>query len=375
MQLRRTLFSFALLACVLPLGVRGDASSVFLPDGRTLAPAGFTVPVEGFVTNQALSPDGAFLAVLSEDGGALDVIDTRESMLADRLSVPAAIGLAWTSDGLYVTRGYTGKIARFTYTPPGAKKDTPSFDKRADLDAGGPGLVNGIAEDPATHRVAVARTADRSVLILDDAAGTPLATLHASGQPFDVAFAAGDVVAADYDSDHVDVWKNGTGAPLPATTGAHPTRLLIDGGRAYVANADGSDVALLDVATQTVVRRYRLGVTRNQPPGQTPSGMALSADGATLFVCESGFNDVAVVDVRSGDVRARIPTAWYPMAVSYLERSTVGKKDPRKKQQLWIASARGLGQQPDPGGEWNGRMTGLVQHLVLDPAHYARWSA
>lgn len=53
--------------------------------------------------------------VLSEDGGAIDVLDTEESLLAERLAVPAASGLAWTSDGLYVTRGYTGKVARFTY--------------------------------------------------------------------------------------------------------------------------------------------------------------------------------------------------------------------------------------------------------------------
>jgi len=123
------------------------------------------------------------------------------------------------------------------------------------------------------------------------------------------------------------------------------------------------------------VRHYDLSAMQHQPPGQTPSGMALSTDRSTLFVCESGFNDVAVVDVRGGTVKTRIPTAWYPMAASYVDRATVGNKDPRKKEQLWIVSARGLGQQPDPAGEWNGRMTGVVQHLVVDPSHFAAWSA
>lgn len=375
MYVRRAPFLLAVLTLVLPLVTRGDAATVFLPDGRTLSPAGFTVPVEGFATNEALSPDGAFLAVLSQDGGAIDVIDTRESMLAERLAVPFATNLAWTTDGLYVSRGYTGKVARFTYLRSTEKDGAATFVKREELSAGGVGLVNGIVEDPATHRVAVARTADRTVLILDDGTGTLLATLHASGQPFDVALVGTTVLATDYDSDRVDVWQDGSDPATPVMTGAHPTRMLVDGTRAYVADADGSDVALIDVPSRTIARRYELGLTHAQPPGQTPSGMALSSDGTTLFVCESGFNDVAVIDVRSGSVRTRIPTAWYPMAVAYLERPTVAKKDPRPKPQLWIASARGLGQQPDPGGEWNGRMTGVVQHLTVDRTLFSRWSA
>ncbi len=359
---------------VLPIVSRGDAATVFLPDGRTLSPAGFTVPVEGFATNEALSPDAEFLAVLSQDGGAIDVIDTRESMLAERLAVPSATNLAWTIDGLYVSRGYTGKVSRFTYARAAGKGGGPTFVKRDELSAGGVGLVNGIVEDPGTHRVAVARTADRTVLVLDDVTGALLSTLHASGEPFDVAFVGTTVLATDYNGDRVDVWPEGSGPATPVMTGAHPTRMLVDGTRAYVADADGSDVALIDVPSRTIARRYELGLTHGQPPGQTPSGMVLSSDGATLFVCESGFNDVAVVDVRTGRVRTRIPAAWYPMSVAYVERPTVGKKDPRKKPQLWIASARGLGQQPDPGGEWNGHMTGLVQHITIDPTLFSRWS-
>jgi len=375
MHVRRTLFFFAALALVLPLVARGDAAAVFLPDGRTLSPTGFTIPVEGFATNAILSPDGAYFAVLSEDGGAIDVIDTNQSLLAERLSVPSATDLAWTSDGLYVSRGYTGKISRFSYEAGTATHKGPTFTKRADLDAGGPGLVNGVVEDPASHRVAVARTADREIQVLDDMSGATLSTLHASAQPYDVAFVGASVLAADYNSDRVDLWENGSDPPTSIVTGAHPTRILVDGMRAYVANADGADVALVDVATRTVVRHYNLSAVPHQPPGQTPSGMALSTDGATLFVCESGFNDVAIVDVRSGAVRTRVPTAWYPMAIGYLERATAGKKDPRKKQQLWIVSARGLGQQPDPAGEWNGRMTGLVQHLIVDRTQFPRWSS
>ena len=102
--------------------------------------------------------------------------------------------------------------------------------------------------------------------------------------------------------------------------------------------------------------------------------MALSTDRKRLFVTESGFNDVAVVDLDSGNVLGRMPTAWYPMDVAFVGGSTIDD-DPRNKPQLFILSAQGLGSQPNPGSEWNGVYTGLVQHLVVEPARFAQWSA
>jgi YVTN family beta-propeller protein len=354
------------LLCVAALTGSADAA---LPDGRQLTPAGFTIPVEGFASAHALSPDGHWLAVLSQDAGALDIISIARSTLADRIPVAGATGLAWTADGLYVTRGYSGTVARFTYAGP-----TLVLSKRPDLQIGERGLINGIAEDPASHRLAVARTANREVAVVDDRTDQRIATLPTSAQPYRVAFASGTLLATMYDSDHIDAWRAGSTAAVHVPTGPHPTQVLVDGDRFYVANADGHDVVLID-RSLNVVRRFDLAVRRNAAPGQTPAGMALSDDRTHLFVAESGFNDVAVVDVASGRVLTRIPTAWYPTAVSYVNRATVPGKDPRTKAQLWITSAQGFGSQPDPGGEWNGIYTGLVQHVVVTPTRFREWSA
>ena len=367
-RLRRSLV--ALFACALALPLL--ALSAVLPDGRSVTPAGFTIPVESFASAAVLSPDGRWLAVLSVDAGAIDLIATDRSVLADRLAVPSASALAWTADGLYVARGYTGTIARSAYDAK-ASKAAPVLSKRLDVQVGASGLLYGIAEDPATHRLAVARTAERSVVVLDDETGATLATLPASGQPFDVAFAGEALIAANYDGDRVDLWRGGAGPAIPIVTGPHPTRLLVDGTTVYVADADGHDVAAIDTATASVTRRFDLRVAADAPPGQTPSGMALSGDRATLFVAESGYNDIAIVELASGRVRGRIPTAWYPTAVIAVDRP-VGSKDPRVRHQLWVTSAKGFGSQPDPGGEWNGTYTGLVQHLVVDDGRIPAWS-
>ena len=271
--------------------------------------------------------------------------------------------MTWTTDGLYVTGGYTGTVSRFT------------DDAKASNGRPASAYSSGIVEDPITHRIIVARTSEKEVAVLDDVSGHPIATLKMTGQPFGVALVGSHILATMYDSDHVDAWRDGTGDVRRIATGAHPTAILADGDRAFVANADGNDVVRIDGKTLSVARRFALGVSANAPPGQTPSGMVLSDDRTTLYVGESGLDDVAVIDLASGRVAARIPTGWYPMGVAFVRRSTVGKKDERLKPQLWVASAKGLGAQSNTDGEDNDAYTGLVQHLVVAPARYPEWTA
>jgi DNA-binding beta-propeller fold protein YncE len=367
--LRVALAASAFLAASRP----GQAATALLPDGRQVTPAGFTVPVEGFASAIALSPDGSMLAVLSQDGGAVDILTLGpHERTIDRLKVGSASALTWTSDGLYVARGYVGSIARYTVARSGGEKAPPLFVSRGDLSTGNVGLLGGIIEDPLTHQVTVARTAAREVVTLDDLTGKVLARRKTFGQPFGLAKSGDTLFATQYDSDGIAAWRGG-GDAVGIPTGPHPTQILSDDSVVFVADADGHDVVEIDASSLQVERRYDLGLGTNPPPGQTPSGMALSADGRRLFVAESGYNDVALLDLASGRIDARIPTGWYPMAVVYVNRPT-DEKDPRSKEQLYVASAQGLGSQEDPGAEWDGTYTGLVQHVVIEPNRFGEWT-
>ncbi len=370
-MMQRSIRSVLSATALVGLLATSAQAATLVPDGRAISPTGFTIPVEGFAAASALSPDGKWLAVLSTDGGAIDIVSTGKSMLVERLSASSASGLAWTTDGLFVTRGYTGTISRFSYDIAAGKA---TFPKRADIKLAA-GLANGIVEDPTSHTIVVARTAEHTVLVIDDTRGAIVRTLQASDEPYGVALVGDTIVASLYNTDHVDAWRAGATDAVHVPTGAHPTQMLVDGGRVFIANADGRDVVAIDGTTLAVSKRFDLSIGADAPPGQTPAGMAISGDKTMLFVAESGFNDVAVIDIASGRTLARIPTAWYPTALAFVSNTTVGKKDARVKAQLWITSAKGLGSQADPAGEWNGTYTGLVQHLVVEPNRFAEWSA
>lgn len=327
-----------------------DALSASLPDGSVVSPVGFTTPVESFASAEALSPDRGLLAVLSSDAGALDILSlANKGGLIERLRVPGATSLAWTSDGLYVACGYAGSIARFAYDP--AKR---SFASRGELRVDASGLLNGISEDPKRHLIAVARSARHEVVTIDDASGGVVARHPTSGEPYATAFVGDALVASYFNAERIAIWRADAREPIEVATGPHPTMLLATRDSVYVANADGHDVARVNVRDGTIVRRYDLGFAAGVPPGQTPSGMALSPDARTLFVAESGFNDVAIVDVASGAVLSRIQTGWYPTAV-VVRASPTSDKDARANCNSTSQVRKATARSPIPAANGMGR--------------------
>jgi YVTN family beta-propeller protein len=358
--MRRFITFGAALLALAPVGAL--PMTAILPDGRTISPSGFTIPVEGFASQLALSPDRLWLAVLTQDLGTVDVISTESADVERRLDLEGATRLLWTRNGLFVACGYTGKIAHFKYD---AGKSSPLFtgpifDRLSDLSLGSGTLVNGLAENTARHLLYVARTVDEEVAVVDESTGDVVREFSTHGQPFALALDGDALFATLYNSTRVAAWRNSDPQPKYISTGAHPTEILAAGGAVYVANADGHDVSVIDPITLELTRQIDLAQSADEPPGRTPAGMALSGNGRRLFVAESGMNDVAIVELRTGRVTERIPTGWYPMSLvfqpptGYISRSS-----------LWIANAKGYGSQPDAAGEWDGTYTGLVQRVVV----------
>jgi YVTN family beta-propeller protein len=126
--------------------------------------------------------------------------------------------------------------------------------------------------------------------------------------------------------------------------GRHPTAMLLNAARTllFVANSDDDSVSVIDPSLDRVVETISVRLSEKSLLGGSPEGLALSDDGATLYVANAHSNAVAVVALgpaargaaprkeerkSSGDdddkqspqrseVRGFIPTGQYPSALA-----------------------------------------------------------
>ena len=138
-----------------------------------------------------------------------------------------------------------------------------------------------------------------------------------------------------------------TGIQTGLVGGSHPVSLIDDrkvttpAGLLYAANAGDDSVSVINTANDAVVKTISVrpqGTSAATLPGVTPTGLALSADGATLYATLADMNAVAVVGTAAGTVTGAIPVGWYPTSV------VVGKNS-----NLLVANAKGVvSANPNP---------------------------
>lgn len=116
--------------------------------------------------------------------------------------------------------------------------------------------------------------------------------------------------------------------------GLQPTALVWDQPRSrlYVANSNSDSISVIDTNRNAVVATLPIQPFHQHIHGVTPTGIAVSPDGKTLYVACGGINAVAVLNTQ-GTIHGLIPTAWYPNGVAV---SSNGK-------QLAIITRNGVG--------------------------------
>ncbi|HVZ48459.1 MAG TPA: bifunctional YncE family protein/alkaline phosphatase family protein [Gemmatimonadaceae bacterium] len=105
--------------------------------------------------------------------------------------------------------------------------------------------------------------------------------------------------------------------------GRHPGAMAWDRAhdRLYVPNANSDSVSIVDTRARRRLGGFAIAPFRERKAGLSPTSVALSPDGTTLYVTLGGINAVAVYDVaRAGNgsgatLRGLIPTGWYPSSI------------------------------------------------------------
>jgi YVTN family beta-propeller protein len=149
---------------------------------------------------------------------------------------------------------------------------------------------------------------------------------------------------------------------LEVVGGASPNSVAVGKRFAYVSNATNDNIAVIDTASQKIVRHVHLTIDPrlDRRRGLMPFGLALSGDEKRLYVALLTLNSVAVIDTTSLKVLGHVPTGWCPTKVRL---SPDGRK-------LYVVTARGLGAGPNGGKDFKPPVQGTyVGDIQLGSFH------
>jgi YVTN family beta-propeller protein len=326
-----------------------SGSTVLLPNGWRISPAGRHLSLDDLPMEMALSPDGRTL-VVTNDGYSkpiLSVVDVPHFRVRARVGIAHAwLGLAFHPDG---TRLYSSGAAKGTIEEFAVEKGTLVPARSIPLRKGpADSFVGGLSLSPDGTRLYAVHVFGNVLSEVDLGGGAETRTLDLPEEPYT------SVVSRDGGTIYVSLWGGAQVAVVDAGSltlratvpvGEHPNALALskDGARLFVACANTNAVYVVDLKTLKSDEQISTALSPQAPPGSTPNGLGLSPDGGTLLVPNADNNTVAVVDVSipgKSRVRGFIPTGWYPTAARF---GADGKA-------IYILSGKGLTSAPNPRG-------------------------
>ena len=351
-------------------------------DGYTLLhsqwpihPVGDQVGLGDFPVGMAIDPRGRLAAILHAGHGKHEVRLVDIASLRVVAAAPlneAFCGVAFSSDGktLVCSGASDGVLHVFALSADGllargdvrvAGKEDSSVVAGFALSRDARSAVVALAFDSRVVRVDL-RTGARSwTAFLGSGGKVPVRQSAGAAEPNDVL--AGRELIADADPLNVvwdeprarayaSLWGESCVAVIDASdgrvvgrwpTGLHPNEMVLSrDGRLFVANGGLNTVTVLDAGDGHTTEILSSSLTPGDLPGSTPDSLALSPDGATLYVANAYTNTIAVFDVSvrgAGRALGFIPTGWFPTAVRLTP-------DGRR---LLVVSARGLVPRANPG--------------------------
>ena len=150
-----------------------------------------------------------------------------------------------------------------------------------------------------------------NVSVIDTATNTVVATILVGTGPAGIAATPnGAVYVANSGSNNVSVIDTATNTVVATiVVDSGPAGVAITpNGAVYVANFVANNVSVIDTATNTVVATIVVG--------QRPDFLAVSRDGASVFVPNQNSNNVSVIDTATNTVTATISVGVSPTGVA-----------------------------------------------------------
>jgi YVTN family beta-propeller protein len=347
-------------------GPQGDGTGI-TPIGWKVTPAGRQIELQtgSLYADRpygvAQSPDGTHLLISNDGQSTQSLMLVDESTGAIQQAIPYSspdalfIGVVYSPDGrkAYASGGGANKIHVYDVAADGHLTETAPFTlppgiTRPFFGDHGP-FPAGLAISGDGKTLYVANNIDNTLSRINTATGVVIGSTPVGQHPYTV------VLSKDGGTAYVSNWGESSVSAVDALTGAakgtiavgtHPSALAVEPGtgQLFVANTDGDSISVIDPATNAVVRTIDVSPYPSAPVGSNPDALAFGADGKTLYVANSGNNDVITIDLSKKEahdaVAGAIPTGWYPTGL------VVSKSGDR----LFVLNGKGLGAGPNPNG-------------------------
>jgi DNA-binding beta-propeller fold protein YncE len=267
-------------AVVSNYGVRGQPGNSLTVIDVPAASVARTIDLGDFKRphSSTFLPGDSLFLVTSEMSRAVVIVDFKNGTVVGSIPTnhPASHMLALTKDA---TRAYTSNIADGTVS----ELDVPGRKFIRDFNVAP--AVEGIAVSPGGEQVWVGSNQAKTTTIIDPKAGGTAGTLSGFGMPYRLA-------------------------------------VTPDGRKVVITDPPNAVVRIIDRATRTDLGTVRIpaeGVTAAAefPGSPSPEGIILSRDGTTAFVALQGTSHVAIIDIASASIIGMMPTGAGPDGIAY----------------------------------------------------------
>ena len=338
-----------LLAALLASPMAAAQTQVLIT-GKSIVspPVGTQVGVGSLPSNMVLSPDGKY-ALVSDAGFEeyLTAINASTGAVTSNIFYDNCdycsfqttnglyYGIAFGSNGtVYAAQGGNNSIdvlnldSNGNLTEVGPFTATQPYDFPSGLATDSRGYLYVVNNDPATFAL------PGSVAIYSQASQTEVGRFsftasYFSTPNFPLAIAVLSNGSKAYVASERDggVYDLNTTTPTSITqnafipTGADPDAVALNPSQTllYVANSGSDTISVVNTATDAIVSTILVRPNKliNQAGSSSPTGLAISPDGSTLFATLGDLDAVAVLKIH-GDtlsISGYIPAGWYPSSV------------------------------------------------------------
>ena len=338
-------------------GYQGNGVTL-LPNGWRLSPEGRHVTVGDLPMNLVPSPDGRFVAILTNGWSkpALSMFDTRTLQVVSRIEIEHAwLGLVWHPDGtrlfvsgssenvIYEIAWQGGRLKAAGKIELGPAERHPGRDEIENA-----GYVAGMAIASDGTQLFATEMYGQKVVAIDLERRQVTRTAELAAEPYTA------LLSPDGQTLFVSLWGGSKVLMFNAWTlsregeiavGEHPNAMVMDraGSRLFVACANTNAVWVVDPGAKTAAEQISVALGSQAPVGSTPNGLALSPDGRTLAIANADNNTVTLADVSkpgASSVQGTVPVGWYPTGVLF----------DRDGSRLFVLDGKGLATAANPRG-------------------------